>query len=314
MLNEIAREIKAALSNFPKEDKLIFNNKIIPIDKINFKPISEFSSNQTIAFVDGGQAEIINSGNFCLSFIRIFSQTFKEQKKIGSVKYEFYLFTKAKWINGDLFYESKIFPLVGEKIIDEQDLFISSYDASIKTGIERAPITKIGNMARRFSELALAAQIQADFIILDGTLEKTYTNEEKYLNKVTEKVGSLAKTSSLFTTNGNNPVILLNKFGQNGCWQYFVENKIYFVKLHEKAKHVFRFEGNPKAIPLLLANSKDALFLGYPYGLILADKFARVSNEEKNSLIMNFLLRVENKEIAEYLNATNAHDILDRLG
>jgi hypothetical protein len=61
-------------------------------------------------------------------------------------------------------------------------------------------------------------------------------------------------------------------------------------------------------------NSSDALFLGYPYGLIAVDKLARVSNEEKRSMTMNILLRAENKDILEYLSTTNAHDILDRLG
>ena len=109
-------------------------------------------------------------------------------------------------------------------------------------------------------------------------------------------------------------MVLLNKMGGQGCWTYHMENKTYFVKLHEKAKHVFRFEGNPEILPHLMNNSRDALFLGYPYGLILADQLARVSNEEKNSLRMNFLLRKENKEIMGYLNATNAHEILDRMG
>ena len=63
-----------------------------------------------------------------------------------------------------------------------------------------------------------------------------------------------------------------------------------------------------------MENSQDALFLGYPYGLIVADKFARVSHEEKKSLKMNFLLKADNREIAEYLSTTDAHDILDNLG
>ena len=41
---------------------------------------------------------------------------------------------------------------------------------------------------------------------------------------------------------------------------------------------------------------------------------ARVSNAEQNALKMNLLLRDENKEIVEYLNTMNAHDILDNLG
>ena len=33
-------------------------------------------------------------------------------------------------------------------------------------------------------------------------------------------------------------------------------------------------------LTVLVENSQDKLFLGYPYGLILADKKARISNDE----------------------------------
>lgn len=307
MLRQISEEIKLMLNQFSEEDNIIFNNKIIKINKDNFQQI-EKKDNKIIAFIDGGQAEIISTGNFCLSFIRVAAVFFQNNKKINQIKKEFYLFTKAKYFDNDLYYESKIF---GDKLIDENDLLISSNDSTIKTGSERAPISKITNMARRFAELSLANYLQSDYIVLDGTLEPTFKNEEKYLS---EKLSALAKSSSLFTTSGNSPVILLNKIGLDGCWSYFVENKTYFVKLNEKAKHVFRFEGNKEVLHYLIDNSNDALFLGYPYGLIFVDKIARVSNSEKNSLKMNFLLRKDNQEIVEYLSTSNAHEILDSLG
>lgn len=168
-------------------------------------------------------------------------------------------------------------------------------------------------MARRFAELAVAAMVAVDVIVLDGTLEPSFRNEEKYLPKLPVNVCALAKSSSLFTASGNSPVVLLNKLSPSGRWSYFVEEQSYFVKLHEKARHVFRFTGNKDFLPYLVENSTDALFLGYPYGLIAVDRFARVSNEEKRSLKMNLLLKADNKEIAEYLSATDAHDILDNL-
>ncbi|MEK6938422.1 MAG: hypothetical protein AABX04_05235 [Nanoarchaeota archaeon] len=316
MLSLISAEIKQILSSFPSEDQIIFNNKLLKVDSNNFASIVPSNSSKTIAFIDGGQAEILSAGNFCLSFIRVFAQVFQRDTKINTEKREFYLFTKAKWVKEEIFYESKIFPVLGHKLIHESDLLLSSNEATVKTGIERASISKISNIARRFAELSLAAELQykVDFVVLDGTLERTFTNEEKYLSKLNPNVSALAKTSSLFTVQGNSPVVLLNKLSPSGCWKYFLEGNSYFVKLNEKAKHVFRFEGNAEVLPLLLSNSTDTLFLGYPYGLILADKMARVSNEEKNSLKMNFLLKAENKEIAKYLSSSNAHDILDNLG
>ncbi len=312
MLSKIAQEIKLTLNNYSKDDQIIFQNRIIPIKLENFKTIQNSVVSKKIAFVDGGQAEIISTGNFCLSFVRIFAQIFEKNKKLDSYKNEFYLFTKAKWFKNDLFYESKIFPL-GEKIIDEEDLLISSNDSSLRTGIERAPIGKITNMARRFAELSLASKLEVDYIILDGTLQATFLNEERYLSKLKNNVSGLAKTSSLFTTSGNNPTVLLSSIAPDGCWNYFLEGNTYFLKLNLRSKHVFRFEGNKEVLSYLMENSNDALFLGYPYGLIFVDKMARVSNMEKKQLSLSFLLRNDNKELMSYLSSTNAHQILDNL-
>lgn len=314
MLQEISKHLKEKIQQFPASDQIIFNNNLIEIKQNYFQPISEASSPKSIAFIDGGQAEILSAGNFCLSFIRVGALVYFNNKKVKEHKHEFYLLTTAKYENNEVVYEATIYPLQNEKLIAEQDLILSSTDPTIKTGLERAPLSQISNIARRFAELNLAATVSADIIVLDGTLEPTFRNEEKYLSRLSEKVCALAKSSSLLTASGNSPLVLLNKLALPGCWSYFVENNTYFVKLHEKTKHIFRFTGNQDFLPYLSENCQDALFLGYPYGLIAADKFARVSNEEKKSLKMNFLLKAENKEIAEYLSTTNAHDILDNLG
>ncbi len=304
MINEISQHLNQIITEFPEEDSIIFNNTNYKINKDNFHKLSE--QTHPITFIDGGQAEIISSANFCLSFIRVAAVKFPNKE---TIKKEFFLLTTAKYINNDIYYYSKIF---GDKLIDENDLLISSNDKTIKTGNERAPITKITNMARRFAELSLAKE--AEFALLDGTLEKKFLNEDKYLMNLPEKTAALAKSSSLFTTSGNSPIVLLNKLSPEGCWCYKLNENTSFVKLNDKAGHVFRFEGDKELQNCLINNSSDALFLGYPYGLILADKLARVSNEEKNSLRMKFLLNSKNKEIVSYLRTSNAHEILDNLG
>ncbi|MBR9683178.1 hypothetical protein GOV03_01425 [Candidatus Woesearchaeota archaeon] len=309
MFQKISQAIKETLNTFSAEDQILFNNKTISIDKTNFQPLSQ-KENKTIAFVDGGQAEIISTGNFCLSFIRIFAQTFQNNKKISSHKNEFYLFTKAKWVNDDLHYESQMFPL-NEKLINEEDLFISSNHPTIKNGTERASISKVSNMARRFAELSLASKLQVDFIILDGTLTPTFQNEDQFLQKLPKNTSAIAKSSQLFTVSGNSPSVLLNKLGPIGCWSYQLNAQTHFIKLHQQAKHVFRFEGSTEVLPYLIPNSQDPLFLGYPYGLIFADQFARITNQEKSSLKTKFLLQIP--EIKDYLSTTNAHDILDSI-
>ncbi len=315
MLSTISKHLKEKFKVFLLTDNLVFNNKLIPLIQESFHELLPTSQDKTIAFIDGGQAEILSGGNLNLSFIRVFAQVMKHHQKISSHKYEFYLLTTARYQKGDIWYEGKIFPVEGFLSIDELDLIICSTDSSIKSGSERAPISKVASMARRFAELIVARTINADHVLLDGTLEPTYKQEEKYLAKLPSSVSALAKTCSLFTTCGNSPVVLLQKLSPfQQCWQYHIEENSYFVKLHPRAKHIFRFSGNAFILPLLLEQSTDPLFLGYPYGLILADQLGRVSNSEKNSLKMNLLLRDENREIVEYLNSMNAHDILDSFG
>lgn len=318
MLSEIASHIKQAIKNYTENDSLILNSYHYKINKNNFQPIiAAKPEGKAIAFIDGGQAEILSAGNFCLSLIRVATIVLKDNEKIKYIQREFYVFTTAVYQDNDLYYQAKIFTKQ-EQLIDEKDLFISSSHPSIKTGLERAPIGKISTMARRLAELALAKTIAADnavnFIVLDGTLEKTFANEEKYLDQLSNNVSAIAKTSSLFTIFGNSPIVLLNRLSPPGAWRYPTTEKTSFIKLNPAAKHIFRFEGDGEVLPHLMQNSSDALFLGYPYGLTLADKLARVSEQEKKSLAMQFLLKRENKAISEYLQNTNAHEILDRIG
>ena len=300
MLNQIALHLKKNLADFPQEDSIIFKNQRYQIHPKNFFQI--YPEKNEITFIDGGQAEIITSSTFCISFIRIVAVQFPSKHV---TKKEFFLLTTTKTKNNQIFYESKLF---GDMLINELDLYISSEDTSIKIGRERASITSITNIARRLAELSLASSYQ--HVLLDGSLDNKYNNEEKYIKP---HFSALAKSSSLFTTSGNSPSVLLNKLGPEGLWKYELNQETSFVKLHPNAKHIFRFDGNKTIISSLISNSKDALFLGYPYGLILADTLARVSNSEKESLRMKFFLNNQNKDIIQYLQTSNAHSILDSL-
>ena len=311
MLPEISAYFREKLKVFFLTDNLILNTKVIPIDDTHFKAIADSYEQKNIAFIDGGQAEIFTGGSLSLSFIRVFAQVMKGKQRVSSRKEEFYVFTTAVYKEGEIWYEGKIFS-DREHFILEKDLCLSSNDASIKSGLERGSITSVAGMARRLAELKMASILEADYVLVDGTLEASSQIEENYIAALSGKVSALAKTCSLFTTCGNSPIVLLQKLSPlSGSWSYQVDEKNYFVKLNSKAKHVFRFQGNNEIMPFLVENSHDAVFLGYPYGLLLADQMARVSNAEKNSLRMKILLREENKEMVSYLQAMNAHEILD---
>lgn len=310
VIQSITRELQKLLESFSPEDNFLINNQSIPLNKEIFQPLSP-QSGKTIAFIDGGQADILSAANFHLSFIRVCAVLFRDTKKISLQKKEYYLLTTVHYENNDYYYHLRVF---GDGTILIPNLQIRATDPTISTGHRRAPLSIMSSMARHFSELALAAQATTDLIVLDGTLEATYPGEEEYLAHLGVNVIALAKTSDLVTVKGNNPMVFLHHQFP-GCWWYPVTEKdrttTSFVKLHPKSEHIFRCETNksPEIISSLIPYCTDPLFIGYPYGLIVADQQARVSREEQRSLELQFLTK--NPQLKKYLHSKDAHRLLD---
>ena len=308
----------------------------------NFNEInkSDFNPDKKIAFLDGGNAEIISASNFSLSFIRIYYCIYKNNKRTASKTFEFFVLATSIKRNDEIYFEASVFGR-DSFLVDPALLNFSSMDGTIRTGIHRALISKVGDSARRFAELNAAKLIAdeklADIIILDGTLQSSVTNESKYLENLylaakhnNVLVAALAKTSGLFTDTAFPPQVALQRicpFSKE--WFYFPvveinhsdhKADVYFLKLHEKSEYFFRFEvykeqkhDMNEISALLVLNSSDPVFFGYPYGLIEADQFARVSNEEAASLKMQFIAKA-GKDISLFLKTKDAHNVLDRIG
>ena len=308
------------------------------IDVKNFHGINKSISGKKTAFVDAGNAEIIGSANFSLNLIRICYVVYQNNKKISAKKFEILAFVQAVNQGNEICYKASFFE-IGESMKLEEISF-SSFDHTLMLGINRAEISGVANAIRRFAELKAAKLVAdrkiADVIVLDGNLQSTLTNENKYLNNLYAScdennviLAALSKTSSLFTDNGNLLSVVLHSISPSASWFYhpIVEinstnhkAEMFFVKFHPKSRHVFRFEifKNQKmkaeeAINELTGNCTDPIFIGYPYGLVEADKVARVSNQEKESLKTMFLIKLKSKNIEKYLNSANAHEILDRI-
>jgi len=341
IIEEILKNLKQSTIN--GEDKPKFSDssyKAFDISKNNFHEIKYYVSKKKLAFVDGGNAEILKAPNFSLQFIRVYANIYFKNKKIDSIKNEFYaLITSLN--KEEIYYKTKLFPLT-ESLLDEKKLIFNSFDKTLISGINRVVISRIADVIRRFAELKLASRIidkleKEDIIVLDGDLQAKYTNESKYLdelyNKAEEKgilVGALSKTCNLLTEKGNSLSVLLLSKASLLEWYYYpiVEIRsekhkadMYFLKLNRNSKYIFKFEiHNYKEIEeifsLLKEQSKDPIFLGYPYGLIDADKNARVSNNELNYIKTKFKTKLgkEWEKLESYSNALNAHDVLDSVG
>ena len=92
---------------------------------------------------------------------------------------------------------------------------------------------------------------------------------------------------------------------------------IFIAQLNKKAKVCFRIdsfrEDSIKSFSLLTKISKDPSFLGYPYPLIIADKFARVSNEEARLIKQVIEKSIKNSDLSKLENFFNSHKFLDSI-
>ena len=343
MFDEIIKEILESIdekSNFTETYPKFSGDgyKAHKIDIKNFHKIEKIISNKRIAFIDGGNAEIIGSANFSLNLIRVCFAVYENNKKIIVKKFEVLAFVQAVNQSNEIYFKASFFNIKNN--IELGEISFSSFDHTLMTGVNRAEIKSVANAIRRFVELRIAKLISdekiADIIVLDGNLQSTFTDENKYLNELYKScnknnviLAALSKTTSLLTHNGNLLSVVLENISNIPLWFYYpiveINNsshkaEMFFVKFHEKSKHILRFEifniqrtKAEETINLLASNCIDPIFIGYPYGLVEADKIARISNQEKESLKTIFLIKLRNRNVEKYLSSVNAHDILDRI-
>ncbi len=329
--------------------------KAIPFDVKNFHEIPADLGEKTIAAVDGGNIEIVSAPNFSLSLVRVAVSAYKNNKKIKLPIDEtitFYCLAVASNEGfGKITYNVRLFPMSKKHapyLPDEQDLVFDSFDPTITTG-NRVKISKMGGVARRFSEWKMAELVSGvlepgDIIVKDGSLQTGITNESVYSNKLYDSAikknvvfCGVSKTSTLLTDTGcglsGEIMKMADDNGLKKPWVYHpvcnIEHpdhraEMYFVKLAEVSRHAFRFEILKEqknmaleTISALSKNSIDISFPGYPYALIDADRCARVRKNEIEHHKMMFLSTASKgasfKNIAHQIASTDAHGILDRI-
>lgn len=231
-----------------------------------------------------------------------------------------------------------------------------TFDPSLMSGRFRTPIRRIAETVRKFAEWKMAGLIaeheliEGDVVIRDGTLQTSVTNERLYSNDAMKYVIKnnvillgLAKTSSLFTSTGFPLFAAISEIAEDSdykkdAWYYYpiVEinqpdhrAEMYAVKLHSKSEYVFRLEilkdqakkmkkmEIEKYICSLAENAKGSCFPGYPYGLIDADRFARVSENETLAQNLQLFSFASGSDVLERLKkclkTSDAHEFLNKI-
>jgi hypothetical protein len=299
----------------------------------------------SIAFVDGGNAEIMSSPGFCLHLCRVFSTVYSGKKRVGSSLDEFYVLCLARVRGQKILYECKVFPSRSSRLDQSffsKDFVFDAFDKSIAEGFSRAKLSKVAGVIMSVAEKSVARSLVmekciADFVIdgvvLDGDFGGSIVDYEKEaiasLDSASKGSGmivcALSKTSDMLSSAGVSVSARLSASKCSGNWYYPIASSDFFsqgfVRLHPKSDYVFKLDALCSKdcivgfLPKLAYLCSDPVFLGYPYGLVEADQFARVSNSERNSLLAGFMARAGNdwKSIESALRSSNAHSVLDRI-
>lgn len=246
-----------------------------PLEEKHFKPITEVESTRKLAFVDGGNLEILGAPNFSVQVNRVYYNVFDGKVRLHPKtlppRVEFFSVTFASFKGGEIYYDTSLFPVREEfsgHLPLESDLSFSSFDRTVMNGMLRADISRVASIARRFAEWEYAKSVinyeleRGDVLVMDGTLQTAFTNESKYSSsayKAAMKKGviftGLSKTSHLFTDTGLSLIGAVQKLSEDSnipykTWYYPIaevmrhdhEASIYVVKLHSQAQRVFRYE------------------------------------------------------------------------
>jgi len=323
VFSKIIQKLGEKLSD--RGTSIILNSKqTVTIDKKRFLGIGDKQVPGKICFVDGGNAEIVGASNFSLQLIRTYYTVYSGNSRAANKKHEFYALVSAKGEKGRIKYEVETY-----NTHFRLDKEFDALDTTMTTGEHKIEPGKIAETIRKFAEIKMATEAmdvlgKGDMIVRDGDLQSSITHEQKYYEQLFEKakqkeitITGLSKTSSLLTDAGNSASSVLHAVSPDCEWYYPATDIIGFTKLHKTSKHVFRLDINNnehigKALALLKQNSTDPCFIGYPYGLIEADRHARVSFKEQQQIQLMFLAKGGNK-FREYISSKDAHEILNRI-
>jgi hypothetical protein len=335
--------------------------KMFPSDKSGFTSINVADRNCKIAYIDGGNQELIGAPDFSIQLNRLYFGIWNgNQRVMGKQvpnRIEFFSSTNSRFADDQVIYDTSVFPVTEDLrtfLPKETDLSFDSLDRTVTVGTQRADISRVASIARVFAEWQLALAIvqdeltNGDILVLDRTLQTTFKNESKYLYQLVREakkrgviVSGLSKTCALFTDKGLSLMGALSKLAEDsdmqGEWYFPVaefntldHNAIFIVvKLNPESNSIFRYEiqreqynnlsiREIQGIMYQLAkNSSDVTFPGYPYGLIDADRFARVSFQEveyyKTLVLSQLLSKGSWEKISRHVRGKDAHDVLNTL-
>jgi len=316
-MNRIINQVVTLVNkDLVKEDSFIhpFSKEQIEINESKFRVLSILPEKQTkrITFIDGGSSIIFGSSNYGVAQIKLAYVTYSSKELIGrdviSLLSYFDLFNKSV----------QCFSL------EEENDFVNNLTKDI-VDVQGETVEEMVNNFRRICELSLGREVsdKCDMIVFDGSLECKSQEESEIINNIklsNKSIVGFCKSCSLLTQNGRSIIDTVSRLSKGIKEELFYldmnenninQTKITFAKLNPKSKNIFRIDfigANP--LSYLLEQCTDAVFLGYPYGLVRVDMEARVSDYEKSILRTMFSSKIDLDNLEQ---SNNAHSKLDSI-
>ncbi len=329
MINEIIEEVRKRADGAEGNIAEFSDRKYraIGFSEANYREIGK-GAGKALLFIDGGNCEIVSTPGMSLQLIRNAAVVVKGNRMASSRKREFYALASTEEKEGRKRTVARIY---------------SGKETETAEGKANMGIAAFCDSLRKASEIKFAIETlgmieKGGMVVLDGTLEAVDDMEKRHLDELYHEavkkgitVAAVAKTTSLVTDKGSSFAAMLNIKGPEKEWFYYPIAEInsdyhnaemLFARLHEKSSHVFRTEVCKRqreriadVAAELKENSRELTFPGYPYGLILADRLARVSEKESDYLKAKMFAAAGSKwkSLRKAISAVDAHDILDRM-
>ncbi len=321
------------------------------LKKDDWRPLPQSPASSLVAFVDGGNAEIVKTPSAEIHRVRT-AAVATSGSRIAMVRQkEGFLTVKASvQDSGKIVYKAQLFDSNLDRPVTENNGFLELESFGISPAAAENDGSGLGRAAgamRRILELAAANLFiekglsknydggTRKFIVLDGTLETFSSREKSEMESLLAAasgnniiVGAVAKTCSLLTTEGEPLIAAADRISEGKDGYIIVSHEknerhkatVCVARLNQNASYIFRVEtadaGDLEAfLAALKLQSNDLAFPGYPYGLIMADRFARVSGNdaEITKSKMAATANAEMKELLRQEKALDAHRILDSM-
>ena len=122
---------------YSKESTKVMSSNI-PFSANNYHTIMENgSAERKMAYIDGGNAVILETPNICVQFIRLYFNIFKNGRKINSGKHEFFSLTTSECAHAHLLFKTKLFAINNSLVPNEADIQFDPNDPS--KGVRKLP-------------------------------------------------------------------------------------------------------------------------------------------------------------------------------